>query len=79
MQKFTPAGHKHSITIEDNKITGFDETLNAEQQIDAQGKTVVAGSRFTYALAKHRRMLSILRLQEAKALRILCVWAGSIF
>ena len=66
---YTPQGIKHSITIEDNKITGFDETLNAEQQIDAQGKTVVAGFHDSHMhLLSIGRMLSILRLQEAKSI-----------
>ena len=40
---YTQQGIKHSITIEDDKIIGFDEAQRAEQQIDAQGKTIVAG------------------------------------
>ncbi len=66
---YTPQGIKHSRTIEDSKIIGFDDTIKAEQQIDAQGKTVLTGFHDSHMhLLSIGRMLSILRLQEAKSI-----------
>jgi len=39
---YTPRGIRHSVTIEEDKITGFDDSGQAEREIDAQGKAVVA-------------------------------------
>ncbi|NMD43895.1 MAG: amidohydrolase family protein, partial [Clostridiales bacterium] len=64
---YTPQGIKHSITIEDDKIVGFDDAAQADREIDAQGKTVVAGFHDSHMhLLGIGRMLSALRLQEAK-------------
>jgi len=66
---YTQQGIKHSITIEDDKIIGFDEAQRAEQQIDAQGKTIVAGFHDSHMhLLSIGRVLSILRLQGAKSI-----------
>lgn len=64
---YTPQGIKHSIIIEDGKIIGFDDTAQAELEIDAQGKTVVAGFHDSHMhLLGIGQMLSVLRLQEAR-------------
>ena len=64
---YTPQGIKHSIIIEDDKIIGFDDAAQAELEIDAQGKTVVAGFHDSHMhLLGIGQMLSILRLQEVR-------------
>ena len=76
---YTPRGIKHGITIEDDRIIGFDESEQAtrepadsqpaELEIDARGKTVVAGFHDSHMhLLGIGRMLSILRLQEARSI-----------
>jgi predicted amidohydrolase YtcJ len=65
---YTPRGIKHSVTIEDDKITGFDDSRQAGREIDARGKTVVAGFHDSHMhLLGIGRMLSILRVQEARS------------
>ena len=65
---YTPRGIKHSVTIEEDKITGFDGSGQAEREIDAQGKAVVAGFHDSHMhLLGIGRMLSILRVQEARS------------
>lgn len=65
---YTPQGVKHSITIEDDKIVGFDDVVQADREIDAQGKTVVAGFHDSHMhLLGIGWMLSALRLQEARS------------
>ena len=65
---YTPLGIEHSITIEADKIIGFDDSQRAEREIDAQGKTVVAGFHDSHLhLLGIGRMLSILRVQEARS------------
>jgi predicted amidohydrolase YtcJ len=66
---YTPRGIKRSMTIKDDKIIGFDSDLKADRVIDAQGKAVVAGFHDSHMhLLGIGRMLSILRLQEAKSI-----------
>jgi predicted amidohydrolase YtcJ len=66
---YTPRGIKRSVTIKDDKIIGFDDGFKADREIDAQGKTVVAGFHDSHMhLLGIGRMLSILRLQEARSI-----------
>ena len=66
---YTPHGIKRAVTIEDDQIIGFDDSTQAGRVIDAQGKTVVAGFHDSHMhLLGIGRMLSILRLQEAKGI-----------